>query len=288
MKAINSISGGKTSAYMAMNYPAEMNVFMLVCIDDVRCKPKDESLVQRINDRLERSGTIKHGEFIATAEFDKILTTVFDLEQAMGREITWLRGISFDKLIQKRKMVPKKLARFCTSELKMDVIGNYVYPRMDVVDGVRQLFLNNVGFRYDEKERAKSGADRDVITRIHNGYSPSGRNRWIQGKWAIANYPLIEDKVTHVTVREYWKYRTDVTFSEDSNCVGCFWKPIQQLRKNWEDEPQKMQWFAEQENRRPEDNWIHKVNYDDIKRLGLQQDFFFGTGSGCKAGYCTD
>ena len=288
MKTVNSISGGRTSAYMAMNYPAEMNVFMLVCIDDVRCKPKDDILVQRINERLERSGTIEHGEFIATAEFDKVLTTIFDLEQAMGREITWLRGMSFDKLIEKRKMVPKKLARFCTSVLKMDVIGNHLYPRMDEIDGVKRLFYNNVGIRYDEKERAKEGDDRFVTTKIHNGYHPSGRNKWLKATWGVANYPLIEDKISHVTVREYWKYRTDVTFSEDSNCIGCFWKPVQQLRKNWEDAPNKMRWFAEQEKKREEDSWKNETTYENISKLGLQKDFYFGTGSGCKAGYCTD
>jgi hypothetical protein len=29
-------------------------------------------------------------------------------------------------------------------------------------------------------------------------------------------------------------------------------------------------------------------NYEQIKNIGLQADFNFGTGSGCQAGFCTD
>jgi diphthamide synthase (EF-2-diphthine--ammonia ligase) len=31
---INSLSGGKTSSYLAVHYPADIEVFAVVCIDD--------------------------------------------------------------------------------------------------------------------------------------------------------------------------------------------------------------------------------------------------------------
>jgi hypothetical protein len=31
-----------------------------------------------------------------------------------------------------------------------------------------------------------------------------------------------------------------------------------------------------------------EMSYLKTKKLGIQQDFNFGTGSGCSAGYCTD
>jgi hypothetical protein len=46
-----------------------------------------------------------------------------------------------------------------------------------------------------------------------------------------------------------------------------------------------MQWFADQENI---GTWKTDITYEQIKTIGLQQDFFFGTGSGCQAGFCTD
>jgi hypothetical protein len=46
-----------------------------------------------------------------------------------------------------------------------------------------------------------------------------------------------------------------------------------------------MQWFADQEKK---GTWKKEMSYEQIKTIGLQQDFFFGTGSGCQAGFCTD
>jgi diphthamide synthase (EF-2-diphthine--ammonia ligase) len=46
MKTVNSISGGKTSAFMALNYPADYEVFSLVTIEADYCKPKDESILK--------------------------------------------------------------------------------------------------------------------------------------------------------------------------------------------------------------------------------------------------
>ena len=34
MKTVNSLSGGKTSSYIAIHYPADYNVFALVHSDD--------------------------------------------------------------------------------------------------------------------------------------------------------------------------------------------------------------------------------------------------------------
>ena len=49
MKTITSISGGKTSAYLAKHYPTDYNIFALVRIEDSRCTPKDKTLVQKIS-----------------------------------------------------------------------------------------------------------------------------------------------------------------------------------------------------------------------------------------------
>ena len=64
-------------------------------------------------------------------------------------------------------------------------------------------------------------------------------------------------------------------------------KPFQQLRKNWNDEPLKMKWFSEMEEELGR-TFKKEMSYLKTKKLGIQQDFNFGTGSGCSAGYCTD
>ena len=73
MKTLNSISGGKTSSYLAKHYKADFNVFALVRIEDTRCTPKDKKLVQLVSDKIGM-------DFIATAENDKTLKVVLDLE----------------------------------------------------------------------------------------------------------------------------------------------------------------------------------------------------------------
>ena len=46
MKTVNSISGGKTSAYIAANYPADYNVFSLVRTKDKSCLFPDKKIRQ--------------------------------------------------------------------------------------------------------------------------------------------------------------------------------------------------------------------------------------------------
>ena len=49
---VNSLSGGKTSSYMAKHYPADYNIFALIRIEDEYCKPKDESIVKYASDKI--------------------------------------------------------------------------------------------------------------------------------------------------------------------------------------------------------------------------------------------
>jgi len=71
MKTVNSISGGKTSAYIAANYKADYNVFSLVRTDDKNCNYTDAKVRQLVSDKL---GT----EFIGTLEDDVIINTILD------------------------------------------------------------------------------------------------------------------------------------------------------------------------------------------------------------------
>jgi hypothetical protein len=267
---VNSLSGGKTSSYMANYYPAYFNIFSLVRIEAEYCKPKDESIVKYVSDKIGM-------DFIATAESDKTLYVMRDLEQLIGKEIIWVTGETFDNLLQKKKALPNMMQRFCTTELKMFPIGEWWHRN------INERVAMQVGFRYDEKERADRFRT-DIKIRI--GKHANGNNKWQDFNWREGKFPLIEDKINHFQVSE-WAKSTGILFPEDSNCVGCFWKPLQQLRKNFDDEPLKMRWFAEMEQKIKR-KWKKEMSYDNVKKIGLQQDFFFGTGSGCQAGFCTD
>ena len=272
MKTINSLSGGKTSSYLAVHYPADYNLFSLVRIEDKKCTPKDLKLVQLISDKI---GI----EFIATAESDLTLKAVLDLEQLIQKEIIWVTGNTFEVVNRKAtggKGLPNQAWRFCTTEMKMRPIFDWWFKN------IGEKVKMGIGFRYDEMERAErlSTSFKGIVGKSKTG----NRNKWDDIEWRQGYFPLIEDKIIHYQVNK-WAEKSGIIFPKDSNCVGCFHKPIQQLRKNWDLETNKMQWFSDQEKKA---RWKKEMNYEQIKQVGLQNDFNFGTGSGCQAGFCTD
>jgi len=271
MITVNSLSGGKTSSYMAAHFPADYEVFSLVRIDDPECSPPDKKIIQKVSDKIGM-------EFIATAEDDITLYTMFDLEQKIGREITWVTGISFDKLIKKRSALPNKSWRFCTTEMKMRAIFEWWFKEICEKVDMR------IGYRYDEQERKNDITNE--FKAVVGKQIVSGRNKWAVFKWRDTSFPLIDAKVIHPRVYE-WSKTSGLEFPPDSNCVGCFWKNPQQLRKNWDTNPKKMKWFAEQGLKRRA-TFKDGISYNSIKNIMLQLDFAFGEGAGCKSGeHCT-
>lgn len=273
LKTVNSLSGGKTSSYMSIHYPADHNVFSLVTIEDKKCTPKDKGLVQYVSDKLNK-------EFIATVESDKTIIVMMDLEQKLGVSVDWVSGNTFEEVIKHRKFLPNMMMRFCTSDMKLDPIFNHCRSNIaDVVD-------MRIGFRFDEKERGEKNKDNTHYKTIVGKTKNGKQNKWGEIYWRELSFPMIEDKITNYDVVK-WSKKSGLDFPLDSNCVGCFWKPIQQLRKNWEDEPLKMQWFSEQEKKMNK-QFKKEMSFEQIKKVGLQQEFYFGTGAGCQAGFCTD
>ena len=271
MKTINSLSGGKSSSYLAFHYPADYNLFSLVKIEDVKCKPKDNELIKFISDKIGE-------DFIASAESDLTLKAVIDLEQLIGKEIIWVSGLSFEKMIKKKTgALPNQQWRFCTTEMKMRPIFDWWFKNLN------EKVKMGIGFRYDEMERAErlSTTFKGIVGKSKTG----NRNKWDELEWREGYFPLIENKINNLQVKK-WADNSGLVFPLDSNCVGCFHKPLQQLRKNWDLEPEKMQWFADQEKKA---KWKKEMSYAEIKKtIGIQQDFNFGTGSGCQGGFCTD
>jgi hypothetical protein len=116
MKTVNSLSGGKTSSYIAANYPADYDVFALVRTDDKNCMFPDKKLRQEVEDRIQ-------APFIGTLEDDVIIHTMLDLEQYIGRKITWVTGKTFDETIittKKGTTVQQNLkqCRYCIGYIK--------------------------------------------------------------------------------------------------------------------------------------------------------------------------
>jgi len=269
MKTVNSISGGRTSAYMAWHYPADHEVFAVVLIGDKNCTPSDKGLVKIVSDKLGR-------DFIATAESDLTLRVVLNLEQKTGRNIDWVAGKTFESVNKSKSAIPNQQWRFCTTEMKMRPIWDWWLAN------IGEKIRMGIGFRYDEIERAErlTTSFKGIVGKQKTG----GRNKWEEIEWREGYFPLIENRITHYPVKQ-WADKSGLVFPEDSNCVGCFHKSPQQLRVNFDNEPIKMQWFEDQERK---STWKKEISYKEIRNIWVQKGFNFGEGAGCNGGFCTD
>ena len=282
MKTVNSLSGGKTSSYIAVHYPADLEIFALCCIDCHNAgRDIDKKIKQMVNDKLQKYCS-HYPEFVATSEDPKILKAMFDLEQMLGREIIWLRGMGREKMIQIKKAIPNRNKRFCTTILKMQPIFEYLYKYHELPVRMR------IGYRYDEMERAEKLNDHFKFAYKSQWMENSCRwiNRWKEIQWRIGEFPLIKDKIVHYQIEQFWDNK-DIDFPADSNCQNCFWKVPEQLRKNFEVNPPIMWWSVIAEDLQG-NTFKDKMSLRQIEQLPIQLDFMYGTGSGCQAGFCTD
>ncbi len=279
MKKVNSLSGGKTSSYIAANYPADYNVFSLVRTDDKKCLFPDAKIRQEVSDRLEK-------EFIGTLEEDTIIYTMLDLEQHIGSKIDWVSGKTFDDSIIKTKKgtkyLPNKMARYCTTELKTLPILHWMYKE------VKEPVIMRFGYRANETRRAikmMEKTDEDGFTKVKATFTKlkDGRNSWGIYKYCKPEFPLINDNIYKDTIEEFWKEK-DVRFAYMNNCVGCWWRSPLLLKKMHNKHPEKMQWFADQETNKSK--WRSDIMYKDIIKWKTQTELFDDDFNECDSGHC--
>lgn len=280
MKTVNSLSGGKSSSYIAANYKADYNVFALVRTDDVKCIYPDAKIRQIVSDKI---GT----EFIGTLEQDNIITIMLDLEQFIGSEIIWLAPPTFDEVINKRlkTVLPNEMHRQCTHHMKFKPILEWWNSTIGETCEMR------IGFRYGEEKR-KQRIDARLIDgfqwdKVVIGKSKNGRNKWKSKKWRKLSYPLIDDMVNSIDINNFWSKNNQVRFKKGyyNNCVGCFHRNPLFLNKMAQEHKNKMQWFAKQESE--EKYWKNKkLLYKDIMKHKPQFELDFDDFNDCDSGYC--
>jgi hypothetical protein len=256
MKTINSLSGGKTSSYMAAHYQADYNIFALITIEDNNCSPKDKALINYVSDKI---GI----DFIATAEDDLTLYAMRDLEQKIGKEIVWVSGVSFDNLLKKRKALQNKMWRFCTVEMKLKPI--YKWWKENINETVEM----RIGYRANETKRAKRMLDRCdengiMWQKFIESTNENGRNKWKSYPMRKPKFPLIEDNIFKDEIVEFWDNNKQVPFAYLNNCVGCFHKKPETLCIMAALHPKKMNWFAMQEDKEM-GTWLDsKIKYETL------------------------
>tara|TARA_Y100000004_G_C8924958_1_gene417194 strand:- start:719 stop:1555 length:837 start_codon:yes stop_codon:yes gene_type:complete len=276
MIKVNSISGGKTSAYIAANYKADYNIFALVRTNDKKCIYPDAKIRQIVSDKI-------GCEFIGTLEMDDIIHTILDLEQYIGQEITWLTGKTFDEIIQRKDKIylPNKTQRFCTIEMKLKPIMNWWYSKVNEPVEMR------IGYRANEMRRAKN-----MIAKLDDGMQTDkfiigkhkdGRNKWQSISWRKPIFPLIKDNIYKDTIENYWQNKP-VRFATLNNCVGCFHRSPILLKKMSETNEKQFNWFMNIETDKAQ--FKTGLTYKQIKETKLQSEISFNDFTECDSGYC--
>lgn len=280
MKTVNSISGGKTSAYIAANYPADYDVFSLVRTSDKNCLYPDKKLRQIVSDKI---GT----EFIGTLEDDVIIQTILNLEQFIGREITWVTGKTFDEIILRgnKKYLPNVTQRFCTTQMKLDPIFKWWQKE------IGKPIETRIGYRANEHNRAKtmlSKLNQDGLSTYKTIVGKRGtRNKWAEIGWQKPVFPLINDNIYKDQVEKYWKDK-NVSFAYMNNCIGCFHRNAALLKLMSEKHPNKFNWFieAEQDAGYNVRTFKNGITYKQIKHSLKQIPLFEDDFNECDSGYC--
>jgi len=280
LKTVNSLSGGKTSSYIAANYPADYNVFALVRTEDKSCLFPDSKIRQQVSDRL---GT----DFIGTLEDDMIIYTMLDLEQYIGQKIDWVTGKTFDEIIirKDKKYLPNVTQRFCTTEMKLKPIFNWWQNKFN------EPIKMNIGYRANEGSRAKT-----MLSKTNeNGNSTfktivgkrKTQNKWADIEWQKPMFPLINDNIYKDTIDNFWNDKP-VRFAYMNNCIGCFHRTPVLLKHMSDKHPNKYQWFidAEQDTGYNVRTFKNGMTYKQIRNSLTQIKLFDNDFNDCDSGYC--
>jgi hypothetical protein len=275
MTTINSISGGKTSAFIAANYPADYNLFSLVRTDDKNCLFPDMKIRQIVSDKIGR-------EFIGTLEEDTIIYTMLDLEQFIGSKITWLSDKTFEEVINEHsKYLPNVMTRYCTVDMKIKPIAQWCYENTDLPVEMR------IGFRANEMNRAKNMLERQINGVENFKFQVSeknGRKKWKELPYRIVNFPLITDAIFKDKIENFWIDKP-VRFAYRNNCVGCFHRNEIMLKHMSEKAEKQFNWFIEQEQKNGS-TFKKGITYEKIKKHKLQLDLFDSDFQDCDSGFC--
>jgi hypothetical protein len=280
MKTVNSISGGKTSSYIAKHFPADINIFSLVRIenkDNLWMKGKDEKTRQLVSDKL---GV----EFVGTAEMDDIIYTILDLEQFIGTKIDWVTGKTFEQIIKDNyNYLPNKMTRYCTVEMKLKPIFNFLRENTELPIEMR------IGFRPTEINRANKVLERADENGIEYFETIVGKrktqNKWGKVAYRKVTFPLIENNISKDTIYNYWNDKP-VRFAYRNNCVGCVNRQPLMISHMASKDIDKVNWFNKIEQKTG-NRFISDASFEQILKFNSQGLLFTDDDfNECDSGFC--
>jgi hypothetical protein len=212
---------------------------------------------------------------------------MLDLEQFIGREITWVTGKTFDEIIVRgdKKYLPNVTQRFCTTQMKLDPIFKWWQKE------ISKPIETRIGYRAKEHNRAKtmlSKLNKDGLSTYKTIVGKRGtRNKWAEIGWQKPMFPLIKDNIYKDQVEKYWEDK-NVRFAYMNNCIGCFHRNAALLKLMSGKHPNKFNWFikAEQDTGYNVRTFKNGTTYKKIKNSLKQTELFDDDFNECDSGYC--
>jgi 3'-phosphoadenosine 5'-phosphosulfate sulfotransferase (PAPS reductase)/FAD synthetase len=257
--ALVSFSGGRTSAYMLRQM---LDAFDGAFPPDVHVafantgKEREETL-RFVHECQVRWGVPIHWLEWRTRRTKDAAGNVIPFDERfeeVGYNSASRNGEPFADLIRVKGYTPNAVTRFCTSELKVRVMGWFMRSRG------YDHWTNIVGLRHDEGHRvAKS--------RVPN-----------KERWTVA-LPLDDAKVSNRDVRAFWREQDfDLQLLPfEGNCDGCFLKARPKLWEIERTSPGTLQWWSDMENGPCKGRFVTEYSYAElISDVRRQPDMFAG------------
>ena len=275
-----SFSGGRTSAYMLYKVlesgGGQLPSDAIVCFANTG--KEDEATLKFVQSCSDNWGVEIHWLEWRNNDLGYERVTF----QTASRD-----GEPFRDMCIKRKALPNGFMRFCTGELKIDVVHKYL---KDIGHGTSDEPCSQmIGIRSDEqrrvvKMRGKSGSDH--------------KKDWI-GDFLV---PLADAGVVSAHIGSFWEsqaFNLQTPMyngkSYHSNCDLCFHKPVAQIVSLIQEKPERAVWWVEMENYAKE-NFAKSVihfsrdhpTYSDMAKYSSEQRDMFDANEESIACFCGD
>lgn len=180
-------------------------------------------------------------------------------------------GEPYANLITKRGYLPNPVTRFCTQELKIRVMRDYM------------LSLGHTHWQSIISLRA------DEMNRINKA------NARRPDKHFSKAYPLAVAGITKSDVERFWRAQPFTLHLQqhEGNCDLCFLKAERKIQRNLEDNPHLAAWWVEQEKRVGATFRNDRPDYSTMADVVAKQGQLFSTmdcelEDGCDNWSCTD
>lgn len=174
-------------------------------------------------------------------------------------------GEPFSALIKARRYAPNPVARFCTVDLKIRAISEYLFNTLNY----EKPYIGMIGIRADEQRRAAK----------MRGSVESGQERYL---------PLYEDGVMAIDVYNFWinnsfdlKLPNNKGVTDWGNCDLCFLKGLSKKMSIIRERPELADWWISEEQRLSEELGkgayfrADQPSYATMKKIALGQGQLF-------------